>query len=227
MTEQEVYKIIKPMIEGYTEGLFWDFKKTLSNSAEIIKDILAFSNSNYNGDSYIIVGVSESESQRNSRRLKLSSTDRKRLDTTDNFLYFPGKWELHGLNATDIGKMKVFSKELSEQIEASMLISQPQCEYVPLQIKKKHWLYVIVVKRVPGVFISKKDLYRKNNNSNPVVKQGVLYVRIADITIGNDLNKPTPAIEHVRVWKRYIDWLSDQNAISQSMMEGDGDDQTR
>lgn len=55
MTEQEVYKKIIPLIEGYTEGLFWDFKRTLSDSAEIIKDILAFSNSSYDGDSYIII----------------------------------------------------------------------------------------------------------------------------------------------------------------------------
>ena len=63
MTEQEVYSKIKPLLDGLTEGLYWDFKKTLTDTADIIKDILAFSNSDYDGDSYIIVGVSESKSQ--------------------------------------------------------------------------------------------------------------------------------------------------------------------
>ena len=47
MIEQEVYKAIKPLLEGYTEGLYWDFKKTLTDVSEITKDILAFSNSNF------------------------------------------------------------------------------------------------------------------------------------------------------------------------------------
>ena len=39
MTEQEVYTKIKPLLDGLTEGLYWDFKKTLTDTADIIKDI--------------------------------------------------------------------------------------------------------------------------------------------------------------------------------------------
>lgn len=53
MTEQEVYTKIKPLLDGLTEGLYWDFKKTLTDTADIIKDILAFSNSDYSGDNRV------------------------------------------------------------------------------------------------------------------------------------------------------------------------------
>lgn len=218
MTEQEVYLKIKPLIEGHTEGLFWDFKKTLRDSADIIKDILAFSNSNYTGDSYIIVGVSEPASPQDDYKIALSTEDRRRLNTDANYLYLPGEWELHGLSADDLTIMKQFSARLSQQIECSMLISQPQCEFVPVIIGKKRWLYVIVVKQVPGVFISKKDIIGENNGNKAVVKQGVLYVRIADTTIGAEPNIAS-ATEHIRVWKEYIDWLRCQDAVSQEEVQ--------
>jgi hypothetical protein len=213
MTEQEVYKKIKPLIEGYTEGLSWDFKKTLNDTAEIIKDVLAFSNSNYEGDSYIIVGVSEPESKQDGHKLKLSSADRKRLETSDNYLYLPGKWRISGLSTKEIGGMKEFSKKLTERLGAYMLISQPQCEFIPVQIKSKRWLFVIIVKNVPGVFISKKDINSDYRIDKVVVKQGVLYVRVADTTIGAEPNVAS-AMEHIRVWKRYIDWLSNHDSES-------------
>lgn len=55
MTEREAFRIVQPLLEGYTEGIYWDFKKGLTDEhiPTIIKDILAFSNSDYNGDSYI------------------------------------------------------------------------------------------------------------------------------------------------------------------------------
>ena len=87
-----------------------------------------------------------------------------------------------------------------------MLISQPILEYIPIQIKRTRWIYVTVVKKTPGVFISKKDL--KNVNDKIVVKQGVLYVRSADTTAGSDESNITSAAEHVRVWRDYITYLS-------------------
>lgn len=206
MTEQEVYTKIKPLLDGLTEGLYWDFKKTLTDTADIIKDILAFSNSDYSGDSYIIVGVSESSSQAALTKVALSSEDRRRLGTDANFIYMPGKWKLDGLSADDIVAMKQFSAKLSEQIAASMLISHPRCEYIPLQIGKSRWLYIIVVKKTPGVFISKRDICHAYNKASIAVKQGVLYVRKADTTIGARTDVASAA-EHIRVWKEYIDWL--------------------
>jgi len=218
MTEREVYKKIQPLIEGYMEGLYWDFKERVSDTTEIIKDILAFSNSSYEGDSYIIVGVAEGTGR---RTLALSQADRLRLDTNANNLYFPSKWRLRGLNASDINKMKSFSKELTDKIEACMLISVPQCEFVPIQIKKKHWLFVIIVKKIPGVFVSKKDLKKDMGSGieKTVVKENVLYIRISDTTIGNDASKPTPATEHIRVWKRYIDWLRNSGGGNDDLSE--------
>ena len=87
-----------------------------------------------------------------------------------------------------------------------MLISQPILEYIPIQIKRTRWIYVIVVKKTPGVFISQKDF--KNVNDKIVVKQGVLYVRSADTTAGSDESNITSAAEHVRVWRDYITYLS-------------------
>ena len=206
MTEQEVYKRIRPLLEGYTEGLYWDFKKTLTEIPEIIKDILAFSNSDYNGDSYIIVGVSEASSKNESKKIALSSEDRRRLNTDANYIYLPGNWEVHGLSAEDLEKMKQFSARLTEQLESSMLISIPKCEFVPVCINKSRWLYVIVVKKTQGVFISKKDLGASYNGDKIIVKQGVLYSRISDTTLGARTDIAASA-EYVRVWKRYIDWL--------------------
>ena len=108
MTEQEGYSKIKPLLDGLTEGLYWDFKKTLTDTADIIKDILAFSNSDYDGDSYIIVGVSESKSQQELTKIRLSTDDRQRLGTDANFIYMPGKWNLHGLSADELTKMKEY-----------------------------------------------------------------------------------------------------------------------
>lgn len=210
MTEQEVYKKIKPLLEGITEGLYWDFKKTLTDDIpEIIKDILAFSNSDYSEDSYIIVGVSESSTNKSSK-IQLSSEARRRLNTDANYLYLPGKWNVHGLSATDITKMKQFSAKISEQLASSMLISMPQCEYIPVQIGKTRWLYVIIIKNIPGVFISKKDIPHSYNKDKIAVKQGVLYVRMADTTLGARTDVAS-ATEHIRIWKNYIDWLENNN----------------
>lgn len=208
MTEQEVYKKIKPLLEGYTEGLFWDFKRTLYDTGEIIKDILAFSNSSHEEDSYIIVGVSEPDNDNENMRIQLTTDDRRRLNTDANYLYLPGTWEVNGLSSNDIETMNQFSARLTEKLACSMLISQPKCEFYPISIRKTLWLYVIIIKHVPGVFISKKDISKDNNSEKVVVKQGVLYVRIADTTtIGSD-TKVASATEYVRVWKKYIDWLN-------------------
>lgn len=74
MTEREAFRIVQPLLEGYTEGIYWDFKKGLTDEhiPAIIKDILAFSNSDYNGDSYIIVGVGESKDE-TQRKIPLST----------------------------------------------------------------------------------------------------------------------------------------------------------
>mgnify|MGYP004676464597 FL=1 len=206
MTEQEVYIKIKPLLDGLTEGLYWDFKKTLIDPADIIKDILAFSNSDYDGDSYIIVGVSESKSTASLTKIPLTSEDRRRLGTDANFIYMPGKWKMDGLSAEDIANMKQFSAKLSEQISGTMLISHPRCEYIPLQIGKSRWLYVIIVKKTPGVFISKKNSSHAYVKTSIAVRQGVLYIRKADTTIGAKIEVAS-ATEHIRVWKKYIAWL--------------------
>ena len=207
MTEQEVFRKISPLLDGLTEGIYWDFKKTLRDTADIIKDILAFSNSDYAGDSYIIVGVRESTSQSDLTKVPLSSEDRRRLGTDANFIYMPGKWEMDGLSASDIAEMKQFSAKLSEQIASSMLISQPCCEFMPLQVGKSRWLYIIIIKKVPGIFMAKKDIPHFYDEKSIAVKQGVLYVRKADITLGARTDVAS-ATEHIRIWKRYIDWLS-------------------
>lgn len=207
--EQEVYNIIKPFLEGYTEGLNWDFKKTLSDTGEIIKDILAFANSNQEKDSYIIVGVSEPKNK-NMKKISLTTKDRRRLNTSEKYLYLPGKWEINGLNAEDINNMKQFCTQLTQKITTSMLICHPKCEFMPIQIKEKLWIYVIIIKHTPGVFITKKDI-KKNTNNKIVVKERFLYVRTADTTtIGTESNVAT-ATEYVRVWKRYIDHLNHTN----------------
>ena len=207
MNEREVYLKIKPMLEGMTEGIYWDFKKTLTDDvSEIMKDILAFSNSDYNGDSYIIVGVSETDSKDEITKIALTSDDRKRLNTDANYIYVPSKWNVHGLSEADLNKMKQFSASLSEKLSTNMLISHPKCEYVPIQINKTRWLYVIVIKKIPGVFISKKDIFHSYDETKVSVKQGVIYVRIADTTIGAK-TEVASAAEHIRIWKRYIDWL--------------------
>lgn len=206
MNEREVYLKIKPMLEGMTEGIYWDFKKTLTDDlSEIMKDILAFSNSDYNGDSYIIVGVSETDSKDEITKIALTSDDRKRLNTDANYIYVPSKWNVHGLSEADLNKMKQFSASLSEKLSTNMLISHPRCEYVPIQINKTRWLYVIVIKKIPGVFISKKDIFHSYDETKVSVKQGVIYVRIADTTIGAK-TEVASAAEHIRIWKRYIDW---------------------
>lgn len=207
MNEREVYLKIKPMLEGMTEGIYWDFKKTLTDDvSEIMKDILAFSNSDYNGYSYIIVGVSETDSKDEITKIALTSDDRKRLNTDANYIYVPSKWNVHGLSEADLNKMKQFSASLSEKLSTNMLISHPRCEYVPIQINKSRWLYVIVIKKIPGVFISKKDIFHSYDETKVAVKQGVIYVRIADTTIGAK-TEVASAAEHIRIWKRYIDWL--------------------
>lgn len=127
MNEREVYLKIKPMLEGMTEGIYWDFKKTLTDDvSEIMKDILAFSNSDYNGDSYIIVGVSETDSKDEITKIALTSDDRKRLNTDANYIYVPSKWNVHGLSEADLNKMKQFSASLSEKLSTNMLISHPK-----------------------------------------------------------------------------------------------------
>ena len=207
MNEREVYLKIKPMLEGMTEGIYWDFKKTLTDDvSEIMKDILAFSNSDYNGDSYIIVGVSETDSKDELTKIALTSDDRKRLNTDANYIYVPSKWNVHGLSEADLNKMKQFSASLSEKLSTNMLISHPRCEYVPIQINKSRWLYVIVIKKILGVFISKKDIFHSYDETKVAVKQGVIYVRIADTTIGAK-TEVASAAEHIRIWKKYIDWL--------------------
>lgn len=216
MTEQEVYQRIQPLLERSTEGVFWDFKKTLHDYNGIIKDILAFSNSSYEGDSYIIIGVSEVNESNHPKkyRIPLSTNDRRRLNTDAKYIYYPGRWNIHGLSEKDIAKMRQFSATMSEIISNSMLISQPKCEFVPVRIKKSRWLYVIIVKKVPGVFISCKDI--SDSQGKIVVKQGVMYIRIADTTVGAK-TEVASATEHIRIWKKYIAWLAN--------MEEDGNGQ--
>lgn len=215
-----MYKIIRPLIEGYSEGLYWDFKKTLIEIPEIIKDILAFSNSDYDGDSYIIVGVSESSSKNESKKISLSSADRRRLNTDANYIYLPGNWEIHGLSADDLEKMKQFSARLTEQLESSMLISIPKCEFVPVCLNKNRWLFVIIVKKTQGVFISKKDLYASYKAGKVIVKQGVLYTRISDTTLGARTDIAL-ATEYIRVWKKYIDWLECSTVLNREGEENE------
>lgn len=207
MTEQEAYQRIQPLLESSTEGVFWDFKQTLDDCHGIIKDILAFSNSSYDGDSYIIIGVSEVSGQNAAKkyRIPLSTNDRRRLNTDANYIYYPGRWDIHGLREKDIVKMRKFSAQISEIISNSMLISLPRCEFVPVRIKKSRWLYVIVVEKVPGVFISNKDI--SDTRGKTVVKQGVMYIRIADTTLGAK-TEVASATEHIRIWKKYIEWLN-------------------
>lgn len=206
MTEKELYRKIQPLLTGLTEGIFWDFKKTLTeDTASIIKDILAFSNSDYDGDSYIIVGVSESNNNKG-KKIPLTTDDRRRLNTDANYIYLPGKWNIHGLSAVDIEKMKQFSAMITEKIASSMLISQPKCEFVPIEINKTRWIYVIIVKKVPGVFVSNKDLSHSYDENKTAVKQGVIYIRVADTTLGAK-TEVASATEHIRIWKKYIDWM--------------------
>lgn len=98
MTEQEVYRKIRPMLEGYEEGLYWDFKKSLNENQlpDIIKDILAFSNSTYQGDSYIIIGVKEPSKGSDINKIQLTSEDRQRLNTDANYI-------IHRENGTFVG----------------------------------------------------------------------------------------------------------------------------
>ena len=128
------------------------------------------------------------------------------MNTDANYIYVPSKWNVHGLSEADLNKMKQFSASLSEKLSTNMLISHPRCEYVPIQINKSRWLYVIVIKKIPGVFISKKDIFHSYDETKVAVKQGVIYVRIGDTTIGAK-TEVASAAEHIRIWKRYIDWL--------------------
>jgi hypothetical protein len=203
--EQELFKKVWSLIETNKEGLYWDFKESLHDTADIIKDVLAFSNSDYEGESYIIVGVKEPGTKQ--KIIKLTQEDKRRLNTNDNNLYLPEKYEVCGLKAVDIGSMKAFSKELTEKLSKSMLISQPQLDFYPLQIKNALWLYVIVVKKIPGVFISKKDIKREGNDNRTIVRQEVLYVRKSDVTIGAD-SQDGMASEYIRVWKNYINYIA-------------------
>ena len=214
MTEQEVYRKIRPLLENVNEGLCWDFKKTLHENQipDIVKDILAFSNSENDRDSYIIVGVSEPKTKSSENKIPLSTEDRRRLNTDANYIYLPGKWDVHGLSAEDIDKMKQFSAKLTEKLSSYMLISHPQCEYVPVQINASRWLYVIVIKHTPGVFISKEDLLYPYGDHKVAVKQGVLYIRIADTTLGARTDVAS-ATEHIRVWKKYITWLENASHL--------------
>ncbi len=214
MTEQEVYRKIRPLLENVNEGLYWDFKKTLHENQipDIVKDILAFSNSENDRDSYIIVGVSEPKTKSSENKIPLSTEDRRRLNTDANYIYLPGKWDVHGLSAEDIDKMKQFSAKLTEKLSSYMLISHPQCEYVPVQINASRWLYVIVIKHTPGVFISKEDLLYPYGDHKVAVKQGVLYIRIADTTLGARTDVAS-ATEHIRVWKKYITWLENASHL--------------
>lgn len=222
MTERELYLKIKPLLEGYTEGLFWDFKKTLSDTGEIIRDILAFSNSHHSEDSFIIVGVSESVSPQKNHKVKLSTEDRRRLNTDAKYLYLPGKWDVHGLTAGEIDTMRKFSEQLSQQLACSMLICQPKCEYIPVSIGKKRWLYVVIIKSVPGVFLSNKDIPQERNGNKIAVKQSVMYVRIADTTIGARTDVAS-ATEYIRVWREYITWLK-KSGSSMLNIEGNIDE---
>ncbi len=207
MTEQEVFKIILPFLEGYTEGIYWDFKETLNDAASIIKDILAFSNSDYNGDSFIIVGVKETKlSGEKNNKIALSREDRIRLKTDSSNLYIPDKWDVCGISEAEILKLKGLSEQITQQIASNMLISIPKCEFIPIEINKSRWLYVIIIKKKPGVFICKQDLYDSRNPNKVVVKQGVVYVRVADTTFGADTSVAS-ATECIRIWKNYIDWL--------------------
>ncbi len=210
MTEREVYKKIKPYLEGYTEGLNWDFKKTLHDTGGIIRDILAFSNSNNTEDSYIIVGVSETTE---SKKIELDTDDRTRLGTDAKYIYIPENWDVHGLSAKDIDKMKQFSATITEKLSSFMLISHPKCEFIPVSIGKSRWLYVIVIKNTEGVFIAKKDISNAYNENKIDVKQGVLYVRVADTTLGSKTEAAT-ATDNIRVWKRYIEYLGQSSALS-------------
>mgnify|MGYP003307619545 CR=1 FL=1 len=76
----------------------------------IIKDILAFSNSSYEGDSYIIVGVSETKSNDELTKIALTSADRKRLNTDANYIYLPAKW--NAPDGMEIDSQKVDSIKL-------------------------------------------------------------------------------------------------------------------
>ncbi len=213
MTEKELYNQIRPLLENYVEGEYWDFKKKLNEKAEIIKDILAFSNSDYEGDSFIIVGVSESTARREENKIPLTKEDRQRLNTDAKYIYLPAKWDVHGLDNNELEKAKQFSATLIEQLESSMLLSIPKCEFMPIELNKTRWLYVIIVKKAPGVYATKKDLVSSYDSNKCIVKQGVLYVRKADTTLGarNDI---ATAMEYIRIWKKYIDWLESKKYIS-------------
>lgn len=57
---QSLENTIKQLIISKHEGEYWDFKvEHHSNCAELLHDILCFSNSLYQGDKYIIYGVSD------------------------------------------------------------------------------------------------------------------------------------------------------------------------
>ena len=206
MTDSELWAKICPLINGYNEGVFWDFKKTLNDFPSIIKDIMAFANSGSKKDSYLIFGVSEGNDKK-IKKIKLSDKDRVRLNTDSNYLYLPNKWDMHGLTLSEIENIKEISASITQKIEKCMLISIPKLEFYPLQINKTRWIYVIIVKHKPGVYLSNQDLYDENTpSSKPIVKQGLLYVRNADTTLGADKNSPT-AMEYIRVWKDYFSWL--------------------
>lgn len=109
--------------------------------------------------------------------------------------------------------MKMFSSQLTEVISSSMLISQPICEFVPICINKSRWLFVIVVKKTHGVFLCKKDLVYPYDKNKIAVKEGVLYVRVADTTLGAK-TEAAMATEYIRVWKSYLDWIrNDANDV--------------
>ena len=63
---------------------------------------------------------------------------------------------------------------------------------------------------MPGVFISNRDIEDGYNKSKFVVRQGVIYIRMADSTMGVK-NGVATATEYIRVWKNYIDWLEKED----------------
>ena len=196
--EQEVYKIIQPLLEGYTEGVYWDFKREFSDRASITKDILAFSNSEYQGDSYIIIGIEESSKF---KKISLTKSDRLRLKTDASYIYL-SNINIVGLPAKEIEELNKTSTDLYQYIASKMLISIPEFEFVPIQIKPKIWLGVLIIKNKIGVFISKEDLKTKDG-AKIEVKQGVIYIRKGDRTLTQDAT----ADEYIRIWKKYIDAL--------------------
>jgi len=152
---------ISKLIQSCREGSYWDFKEyPHENNASLLHDILALANSQYNGDRYLIIGVSDTKEGSKITGLNDQQENRKTQSAI-----------------IDILRSKKFAGDIRPEIELhTIVINDKKIDVIKILNKPYKPYYLTEDFAVKGKVVRANYIYTRVLDTNtPIDKSADLY----------------------------------------------------